>query len=400
MFKIKREYINTQSKTKTKERLALQKALKVLGKEKIRNRYVEGELNARRDKDTGYYNYTVTRELKTGQKIQYTHTTLRNYLSINDLIRIRDGIKCQLKDLVRRGKSPKSSDSSKYVGIEIELIAPITRDKLIDGILEIGLENHISVHDDGSINARGMRDPDYENCGSCGGCENNDECSDPIPVEDSGSREHGHEICVLATQDEVPEVVTKLCDYLKKIDAYVNKSCGLHVHLDMRNRNLENAYSNLVASQKFLFAMQPKSSQENSYCLPVTGRKYKVHRTRYHAINSKAYAEHKTLEMRLHSGTVNAEKIINWVQLLATIADAPLFLRAPKTLDRFVTHLDLPSGLAEYVKARIEKFNPAVINPVEFGPMPLSAPIDGAIRFLESLADSADSESDELSEVA
>jgi hypothetical protein len=39
-------------------------------------------------------------------------------------------------------------------------------------------------------------------------------------------------------------------------------------------------------------------------------------RSRYHKVNAESYFRHKTIEFRQHSGTINYEKISNWILFL------------------------------------------------------------------------------------
>ena len=43
--------------------------------------------------------------------------------------------------------------------------------------------------------------------------------------------------------------------------------------------------------------------------------------SRYRSLNTCAYAEHGTLEIRLHSGTSNPAKIANWITFLLLCAE-------------------------------------------------------------------------------
>jgi hypothetical protein len=77
---------------------------------------------------------------------------------------------------------------------------------------------------------------------------------------------------------------------------------------------------------------------------------------RYKAINVQAYKEHKTIEVRLHTGTIEEHKILNWVQLLVSIASAKKRLAPISTVDQLVEQVSIDESLVAYVKMRVEKF--------------------------------------------
>lgn len=157
------------------------------------------------------------------------------------------------------------------------------------------------------------------------------------------------EIRVLVKQSEVATMIPIIVSKLKELGAAVNASCGLHVHLDMRNRKVTKCYKRLVDSQEVLRKMVAKSRLDNRYCKmntvndfnkalkgtfkmvtrpdpwnPGRTRKTKEYVTRPEgraSINPEAYGAHQTLEVRLHEGTLNDKKIITWVNKLVEIVD-------------------------------------------------------------------------------
>ena len=56
---------------------------------------------------------------------------------------------------------------------------------------------------------------------------------------------------------------------------------------------------------------------------------------RYYMINGTALKKYKTIEVRLHSGTTNFNKIKNWVELLKGIvkSEAPIFTSLDSMLE-------------------------------------------------------------------
>jgi hypothetical protein len=234
---------------------------------------------------------------------------------------------------VRADKSPNTR--AKHVGVEIELISKLTRAEIETAICNADLEKYVQVKDDCSISTKG----DY--------------C-------------HAHELCILGTERNVYKIVNKVYTILKDT-CKVNSSCGLHVHLDMRHRDVQQAYANLYAAQPLLFAMVSKSRVESSYCDPIEDYSrfdvdyYEDEDREYTGINRCAYGKYRTLEIRIHSGTFNSHKINNWIRLLVKIvnrANVEVSDAKPFTsLKEAVQKLKLNGRLGKYVQERTTKFN-------------------------------------------
>lgn len=226
-----------------------------------------------------------------------------------------------MKQDVYEDKTPQTA--SNHVGIEIECVTDRHWENVGDVVGD--LAKWVTVTEDGSID------------------------------EDDG---YGCELKICASEQSFRKVVAKACARLQEVNASVNKSCGLHVHLDMRNRDVAVCFNNLVIAQPLLYAMQPESRRNNSYCLTtrqgVTFEQAAASYGRYSGINSQAFRKHKTLEVRIHSGTTNPTKIVKWVELLLAI------VRHPKV--NSISEFKLPSQLQAYVTYRTNKFNQEVVN--------------------------------------
>lgn len=227
-----------------------------------------------------------------------------------------------------RGKKPSTKDN--YIGIEIELASKHDRDFICDKLFEAGLGRYVTVKDDGSIGSgTKLRE----------------------------THRYPHEICVLAKQSEYKDVVERLCNVLNtQCDVKVDKTCGLHVHVDMRNRVVERAFNNLVKTQQFLYAMLPAARRSSRYSYPVKGANWRVLDERYHGINSQAYQKYGTLEARMHCGTTQSAKINNWIELLLAIVESPEMSRPPVSIEGLQQATGIRPELVEYVKSRITKF--------------------------------------------
>lgn len=125
----------------------------------------------------------------------------------------------------------------------------------------------------------------------------------------------------------------KVCWVLDLCNVKVNDSCGLHVHMDAADFNI-NTWKNLALSYKniedTINAFMPVGRRDNEYCKSlgrISERKILQANTlddlraafrndRYHKVNLEAYARHRTIEFRQHSGSTNFTKMKNWVLFL------------------------------------------------------------------------------------
>lgn len=146
---------------------------------------------------------------------------------------------------------------------------------------------------------------------------------------------------VLKGQDGLDQL-EKVCQALQSVNAKVNKSTGLHVHLGTNDFGNDinvwkNLYKNYVKLESIIDSFMPESRRNNSYCksLKVANWNSKIdsatnledleskitNRSRYFKLNSQSYWRHKTVEFRQHSGTVEFEKISNWVLFCARFVE-------------------------------------------------------------------------------
>lgn len=195
---------------------------------------------------------------------------------------------------LRKNKKPAAKARSNYVGIELEFISSEPSLKLMERIVAAKLTNYITVTYDHSI-----EQDDY------GGYET--------------------EIKILAREAIVFQVLKK---FLKLIPegSYVNKSCGLHVHLDMRNRDKDMAYKCLYQALPYLTNLVEDSRLDNDFCRlnhdnELSTFEESLNEDRYQAINPHAYDKYKTLEVRLKESTLNFREASSWVRDLIDIVN-------------------------------------------------------------------------------
>lgn len=166
----------------------------------------------------------------------------------------------------------------------------------------------------------------------------------------------GIEVVICAPIKIYKAVVERVCAVLDEAGAYVNRTCGLHVHLDMRKRSLKKAYERLYAVMHHLYAIHPTTRQENRYCEPNPQsydltRARRGHGSRYYGLNAAAYAVHKTLEIRIASASTDAQKIIEWADLLRTVSRRDIDALTFGAFSR-----KIPKNLAAYALKRYQKF--------------------------------------------
>ena len=157
-------------------------------------------------------------------------------------------------------------------------------------------------------------------------------------------------VSVPMSGDFIVDAVDKLIDWKKIFNADVNRSCGLHIHIDSTDMSAkEVARVGMVYNhfQEILKSMMPKSRQGSNWCKdfnmmladligidseeqlvslyyesmdshPSTD---KYNDARYSGLNLHSRYYHGSLEFRLHSGTLNKTKILNWISICNTIVE-------------------------------------------------------------------------------
>jgi hypothetical protein len=224
-------------------------------------------------------------------------------------------------------KAKKPYDMSNYVGVEIELICSVNREKLQELFINAKLAGNVYIKDDSSISR-----------------EKDGECT--------------HEVTIIAKQPNINGVITRVCGVLnsKEVGSYVNDSCGVHVHMDMRNRNYPMCFTNFVNSLPVLIGMVPPSRLKSQYCMPNVSNDSLSSSNRRQAINPVSYQSHKTLEVRMHSGSTNAVKLNYWINILIAIAEHTTLVEKITTPHDMQQTFGLDVKTFEYIVRRTIKF--------------------------------------------
>ena len=243
--------------------------------------------------------YILITSEKGRRVAQYTPVMKRNW-TISDLLRME-------------------RFHGQMVGVEIEKTLP----RNVEGGSIVGSRRFINVTSDGSINPP--------------------------------SGFYGAESRLVFVRGISEDRLVNYCKHLATLGARVNASCGLHIHLDQRGVNRSTAwrrYNRLVEALPWLKMCVSPSRLENQYCrLNVIGEG--VSDNRYRAINWASYSEHCTIEVRLLNGTIDANKILHWVNLCVASSENSL-----PTLDAMLNCSAIPTSSKLWYLERKKKFYP------------------------------------------
>lgn len=205
-------------------------------------------------------------------------------------------LKMHIKKNVKKLYIPKKPEqTNRYIGLELEFCAPINEQEFAIKLFQNGFDKFVELKQDGSLRPK--------------------------------TKETGFELAVLMKESEYKKQLKALTKLLNDVGAKTeDRRCGLHVHIDMRNRNKHLVYNNLVACQNVLMSMVDPSRIDNEFCRTVDSRKFPTsfnadRQERYKTINASAYYKYKTLEIRMHEGSIDCMQIVNWIDLLIKISN-------------------------------------------------------------------------------
>ena len=151
---------------------------------------------------------------------------------------------------------------------------------------------------------------------------------------------------------------------LKTMGSSVNKSTGYHCHVsidDLDVNDIKIIMRRYALYEQQIDAFMPPSRRGNTnyYCKSirslVDSDAFKNARTieqlvasqstRYHKVNLQSWLKYKTLEFRQHSGTVDADKIQNWIIFLdAFIAESIRIARSQAPINTPTTAIPAATG--------------------------------------------------------
>jgi hypothetical protein len=137
--------------------------------------------------------------------------------------------------------------------------------------------------------------------------------------------------------DEGIRQVIQVVEILVAKGHRVNASCGVHIHIGWNPEWSSEALARLITIvaylEKGLYAITGTKSRERCrYCAGI--RKYgnekdakpALDRNRYHALNitNLTYGSKRTVEFRVFSGSLNATKIVGWIQVCLGLVERAL----------------------------------------------------------------------------
>jgi hypothetical protein len=165
-------------------------------------------------------------------------------------------------------------------------------------------------------------------------------------TEDGSVSQEGCELVspILHSRKKPDMDVSRLAlSVLQRHGGRVNRSCGLHVHHNLRGKKVADVAETVAhwaAFQPLIEKLLPASRWSGSYSnsmrdggnwyRSVTTRYGAEHAAsslsggpwgRYHAVNLQAITDHGTLEYRQHSGTLNGDKLEMWVLFTRALHD-------------------------------------------------------------------------------
>ena len=133
-----------------------------------------------------------------------------------------------------------------------------------------------------------------------------------------------------------------VCGVLNELDAKINRSCGLHVHHDAADFDMDawrTVVKTYVKYEHIIDMLMPPSRRANvnGYCHSLRGtwsggytrealwpkieaantvwQLCQIFNTRFIKLNLESFNVHNTVEFRQHAGTTNFTKIAAWVAL-------------------------------------------------------------------------------------
>lgn len=242
----------------------------------------------------------------------------------------------------------KPDGTPRYFGVEMELARSTTTGRSLDGeAIKVGLRNarvpRLNRRGPGYYHSTGET-WDVKTDASCGW-----EVASPKMELDADG------LCMQ---------LERACLGLAAVSPRVDHTCGLHVHVDVSDFQWQD-FQRLLALwaryEPFFFEMTPPSRRGawgQSYCQPVRANSWRGLARRgpgnyWHnvqqalqattqtafqqaivglprgALNVSGYARRGTIEFRLQGGSINYEKIRNWVVILLALVNRAKVRNAP-----------------------------------------------------------------------
>lgn len=212
--------------------------------------------------------------------------------------------------------------------------------------------------------------------------------------------------------------VAKVCDALKRAGCRVNSQTGLHVHIgvgDCSLQQIKNICLNFLNLEPMFDLILPESRRGNNNQYIRSNRCRYPYRfggdysddglmeafervrnarnfddlfmafqggNRYHKMNLAPYPRQGTVEFRQHSGSVNGEKVCNWIRLLMAFTchsiggrPRPIRQTPARAFNLFFYRCKEAKPLRAYYVERWNELSGKRRKPVEQPPLPMSMPL-------------------------
>lgn len=177
----------------------------------------------------------------------------------------------------------------------------------------------------------------------------------------------------------IKEEVERLTTWLnEKTNATISKNCGYHLHInckDITDTQVRQVFLVYNQIMPYLRLMVSPSRRNNEYCSQIyfedailddtNVKRYsdsKFTTDRYRDLNLCSLQKYGTIEIRLHQGTINAEKILNWVKInleiynYATKIDIKRAINFKGSIKSLLNILRHDVKLQNYYKKRVIEF--------------------------------------------
>lgn len=139
--------------------------------------------------------------------------------------------------------------------------------------------------------------------------------------------------------EDLQSAILELFQHLEDNRVVLSHRCSLHVHLDMRNKRIEDIeklYRLYVLFEPALYHVGQKDRYENIYCPGLTHATEQVKQAaqafsakyldnlvdygcKYTGFNFLPLTQFGTVEIRTHSGSLRANEVSDWVRVLQAI---------------------------------------------------------------------------------
>lgn len=152
----------------------------------------------------------------------------------------------------------------------------------------------------------------------------------PWATQDDGSTAGKEFKLAPCSGDKGLEAIEEFCGHAARLGFQVAPTCGFHAHFDQTASDiteLKAVAAGYLLTQRVWQSFVSNARRNNIYCGGISWtlkdldsldgtteyRDWAKYNDRYQYANVAAYAKHGTMEIRLHGGTLDREKVCNWV---------------------------------------------------------------------------------------